>query len=135
METKDFEATDENMQAVNDFIHSQLPEDCSFGILNKIDLAVEEIYINIAHYAYAPKVGMVQIDCGLENGEQLMVVFKDSGKPFNPLAHDDPDISLSAEEREIGGLGIFLTKQFMDSVKYEYIDGKNILSFKKKLSE
>ena len=139
MQSREFEATDENMQAVNDFIHAQLPGDCPFGLLNKIDLAVEEIYINIAHYAYAPETGMVRIDCGLEPrgecGPLLRVVFRDSGKPFDPLAREDPDITLSADERGIGGLGIFLTKRFMDSVSYEYRDGENVLTIEKTVQE
>ena len=133
MEIKVFDATDENMQPVNDFIHGLLPEDCPFGVLNKIDLAVEEIYINIAHYAYAPGTGQVQISCGVDNNV-LTVIFRDSGKPFDPLAKKDPDITMSAEERDIGGLGIFLTKKFMDSVTYEYTDGRNVLTISKNLS-
>lgn len=129
-------ATDENMEAVNDFIHAQLPKDCSFKIQNQIDLAVEEIYVNIAHYAYAPESGEVTIDCTVSgNPKTVTVSFTDSGKPFDPLAKEDPDITLSADERDIGGLGIFLTKQFMDSVDYRWEDGKNILTFSKTLTE
>ncbi len=134
MQSKLLAATDENMATVNDFIHSFLPEHCPFKVLNQIDLAVEEIYINIAHYAYKPNVGSVEITCDTHNGDSeytILIIFKDSGKPFNPLERQDPDITLSAEERNIGGLGIYLTKQFMDEVKYEYKDGFNILSIKK----
>lgn len=133
---KTFEATDENMDGVNEFIHGMLPENTAFGTLNQLDLAVEELYVNIAHYAYAPKTGPVEISCGLEeSGEKkiLQITFKDQGKPFDPLAKKDPDITLSAEERDIGGLGIFLTKKFMDSVEYEYKDESNILTIRKTL--
>ncbi|MCR4823534.1 MAG: ATP-binding protein [Treponema sp.] len=125
-------AEDQSMDSVNEFIHSFLPEDCNFGILNKIDLAVEEIFVNIAHYAYSPEKGFAWIQ-GDFSDNTLTVIFKDQGKAFNPLAKKDPDITLSAEERNIGGLGIFLTKKFMDSVDYEYRDGYNILSIKKNI--
>ena len=129
-------ATDEHIQAVNDFIHAQLPSDCPLGVINQIDLAVEEIYVNIAHYAYAPKQGNVTITCTVTKDEPLLsVTFADSGKPFDPLAKPDPDITLSAEERDIGGLGIFLTKEFMNSVSYRWEDGQNMLTFTKKLGK
>ena len=151
------------MGPVNDFVHAMLPENCPVEILNKLDLAVEEVYINIAHYAYKPVDGTVEISCTLDEaaqaaagegqpggtGEQetrgqeafpgktaprLTICFKDRGKPFDPLAREDPDITLSAEDRGIGGLGIFLTKKFMDSVTYAYEDGQNILTMSKMLA-
>ncbi|MBP5464210.1 MAG: SpoIIE family protein phosphatase, partial [Treponema sp.] len=158
-QTKIFDATDENMGPVNDFVHAMLPENCSTEILNKLDLAVEEVYINIAHYAYKPVDGTVEISCTLDEAAQpaagegqpggtgvqgafprettaprLTICFRDRGKPFDPLARKDPDITLSADQREIGGLGIFLTKKFMDSVTYAYEDGQNILTMSKTLA-
>ena len=134
MESTVLHATDENMQAVNDFIHSQLPSCCSPKAMNELDLAVEEIYINIAHYSYAPECGKVEIQCDIAGTPPVLtLVFKDCGKPFDPLAKKDPDLTLSAEERPIGGLGIFLTKKFMDSVEYEYSDNHNVLTIKKSL--
>ena len=116
-------ANDESLQTVNDFIHSLLPSACDEMILNQIDLAVEEIFVNIAHYSGAAEA---IINCSLEN-DKLEITFSDSGVPFNPLAKPDPDLTLNAEEREIGGLGIYLTKKFMDTVSYEYKDGMNCL--------
>ena len=116
-------ANDESLQTVNDFIHSLLPSACDEMILNQIDLAVEEIFVNIAHYSGSDEAC---INCSFEN-DKLEVTFSDSGVPFNPLAKPDPDITLNAEEREIGGLGIYLTKKFMDTVSYEYKDGMNCL--------
>ncbi len=116
-------ANDESLQTVNDFIHSSLPSACDEMILNQIDLAVEEIFVNIAHYSGADEA---IINCSFEN-DKLEITFSDSGVPFNPLAKPDPDITLNAEEREIGGLGIYLTKKFMDTVSYEYKDGMNCL--------
>ncbi len=122
-------ATDESMSTVNDFIHSMLPATYDEMVLNQIDLAVEEIFVNIAHYSGAAEA---EINCTFEDGV-LEVIFSDAGKPFNPLERPDPDITLSADERNIGGLGIFLTKKFMDSVDYEVKDGKNILKIRKKM--
>ena len=136
MPVKIFEAVDENLEAVNDFIHEQIkPFSCQSQTLFQIDLAVEEIFVNISHYAYSPDKGTVQIDCSVEKTAdapaKLTVSFTDRGKAFNPLAKPDPDITLSVEEREIGGLGIFLTKKYMDSVLYEHKDNQNILTFTK----
>ena len=136
MPVKIFEATDENLEAVNDFIHAQIkPFSCQSQTLFQIDLAVEEIFVNISHYAYSPDKGTVQIECSAEKTAdalaKLTVSFTDRGKAFNPLAKPDPDITLSVEEREIGGLGIFLTKKYMDSVLYERKDNQNILTFTK----
>ena len=136
MPVKIFEATDENLEAVNDFIHAQIkPFSCQSQTLFQIDLAVEEIFVNISHYAYSPDKGTVQIECSAEKTAdalaKLTVSFTDSGKAFNPLAKPDPDITLSVEEREIGGLGIFLIKKYMDSVLYERKDNQNILTFTK----
>ena len=139
MPVKIFEATDENLEAVNDFIHAQIkPFSCQSQTLFQIDLAVEEIFVNISHYAYSPDKGTVQIECSAEKTAdapaKLTVSFTDRGKAFNPLAKPDPDITLSVEEREIGGLGIFLTKKYMDSVLYERKDNQNILTFTKTIS-
>ena len=125
-------AEDKNMDTVTDFIHSCLPEDCTPVIINKIDLAVEEIFVNIAHYAYNPTVGEAWISASFVDNT-LTIIFKDNGKEFNPIAKADPDITLRAEERDIGGLGIFLTKKFMDSVNYEYKNRQNILTIRKKI--
>ena len=128
-------ASDESMQAVNDFVHSFLPAGCDDMLLNQIDLAVEEIFVNIAHYSGADEA---VVCCGYhisgDGSGTLTIVFKDGGKPFNPLDKADPDLTLSAEERKIGGLGIFLTKKFMDSVDYEFAGGKNCLTITKKIA-
>lgn len=135
-ESKELEikASDESMQTVNAFIHSVLPACCDEMLINQIDLAVEEIFVNIAHYS-GSETAMICTNYHIsgDGSGTLTVTFKDSGKPFNPLDRDDPDLTLSAEERRIGGLGIFLTKKFMDSVDYEFADGKNILKITKKI--
>ena len=129
-------ATDENLDAVNDFIHAQLEKcTCPPAFLLRLDLAIEEIFVNIAHYAYAPNTGEAEIICETEktadNQTKLTVIFKDGGIPFNPLSRPDPDPTAPLEERGIGGWGIYLTKKYMDSVEYAHADGKNILTLTK----
>ena len=126
----------ENLDQVKEFVLSRL-EEAGFGMrqLLQVELAVEEIFSNITSYAYHPEDGDAWIGCHVENGEPVRAVieFMDAGTPYNPLNKEDPDITLSAEEREIGGLGIFLTKKQMDSLEYKYEDGKNILLITKKM--
>ena len=123
-------AVDESLEEINNFIHSIVADKCSDILLNQIDLAVEEIFVNIAHYSGAETA---TISCE-SKGDNLEITFADAGVPFNPLEKADPDITLKAEDRQIGGLGIFLTKKFMDSVEYNFCDGKNILTICKKLT-
>ena len=97
-------------------------------------VAVEELFVNIAHYAYSPGTGSATIGVEiLKDPAAIAITFTDRGKPFDPLAKEDPDITLSAEERQIGGLGIYMVKKSMDEVVYEYKDGQNILRIKKNL--
>ncbi len=120
------------LDEVTDFVNAELEAlGCPMKTLMQIDLAVEEIFVNIASYAYGPDGGDAVIRIGAEDRE-VCVIFEDRGIPFDPTAREDPDRSLSAEERKIGGLGIFLTKRIMDEVIYEYRDGKNILTIRKK---
>lgn len=128
-------ATLDQLETVQAFVEGALEEqDCPMKILMQVSVAVEEIYVNIARYAYHPEIGVATVRCAV-GGDPLQVTiqFLDSGKPFDPLAKPDADTSLSAEEREIGGLGILMVKKTMDDVLYEYRDGCNILTLKKKL--
>lgn len=107
-----------------------MPEDESLRF--KLRLSIEEAVENVCRYAYQGQSGWMEVGTDLEsNGLVLKVVLRDAGTPFNPLEAEDPDISLSAEEREIGGLGIFLCKQMMDDVSYEYADGCNVFRMRK----
>lgn len=128
-------ATDENLDRVIGFVEEALEQyDCPMKAVMQVDLCVEEIYINIAHYAYAPEVGTAEIHLEVtEEPKVLTITFIDQGIPYDPLAKEDPDITLSAEERRIGGLGVFLVKKNMDSVTYEYKNGSNVLTISKKL--
>ncbi len=123
------------LDTVQDFIHETLEKagiDADIKALTQLDVAVEEVFVNIANYAYAPDTGEAIIEAQVSDGSVLTVSFIDSGKAFDPLAAEDPDVTLSAEERRIGGLGIFLTKKFMDKVEYQRKDEKNILTLTKK---
>lgn len=128
-------ATVENIATVTDFVNEQLEAlDCPMKAQMQIDIAIDELFGNIAHYAYSPDVGNVTVRIEVA-AEPLAVIitFIDGGVPYDPLTTADPDITLSAEERQIGGLGIYMVKKAMDEITYEYKDGKNILSIKKKL--
>ena len=98
----------------------------------QIQLAAEEIYINVANYAYAPGVGPVIIRIGYDmDRHAVKMAFVDQGMPYDPLAKEDPDTTLTAEEREVGGLGIFLVKKTMDNVHYVRSNHANVLTFEK----
>lgn len=118
------------------FIDEQLEAvGCPMKIQMQLELAAEEIFVNIASYAYAPGTGSALIRMGIADDPlTAVIIFTDSGVQYDPLAKEDPDIHMSAKERKIGGLGIFLTKKTMDEVTYEYKDGHNILTLKKRLS-
>ena len=134
MEKLTVEATKENLIAVNEFVETNLEKiDCPMKAMMQINVAVEEIYINIASYAYGDASGQAEILLDTDTPGQVSIVFMDSGTPYDPLAKEDPDITLSAEERGIGGLGIFMVKKSMDDVEYRYEDGKNILTLIKKI--
>jgi len=135
MKELEIEARTENLPQVLAFVDEQLEAaDCPMKIQMQIDIAVEEIFVNIAHYAYNPEVGtaMVRVEI-LGDPPSVDITFIDGGVPYDPLAKADPDVTLSAEERQIGGLGIFMVKKTMDDVRYAYLDGHNILTLKKGL--
>ena len=99
----------------------------------QLTLAVEEAAVNVMNYAYEPgTVGTVDLDAEADNGE-LKIIISDSGVAFDPTQKAEADITLTAEERPIGGLGIFLVRQIMDDVNYRRQDGRNILTLTKKL--
>jgi sigma-B regulation protein RsbU (phosphoserine phosphatase) len=120
----------ENLNPVLEFIAAPLQEKgCPESLIKQIEIASEEVFVNIARYAYPPIRGDAKILLSI--GKEVTIIFSDEGKPFDPLGSKDPDISLSAEDRVIGGLGIFMTKKIMDYLSYSYEDGRNILTLKK----
>jgi len=130
---KIFDAKDECLHDVIDFIEDELNNhDCAMKTVMMISVVVEEIFINIAHYAYVNNDGQASVDVSFDD-DNVIIQFIDSGIAFNPLEKEDPDITASAEERDIGGLGIFMMKKTMDDITYERKDNKNILTMKKGL--
>lgn len=127
------EATKENIPQVTAFVDRQLEDiGCPMKAAMQIDIAIDELFSNIAHYAYRSGTGpaTVRVET-VENPMAVIITFLDHGVPYDPLKKEDPDISLSAEEREVGGLGIYLVKKSMDELDYEYRDGQNILRIRK----
>ena len=121
----------DKLSEVTEFVDSILEKNgCPIKVQMKIDLALEELFVNIAHYAYPDGEGTAKILVGA-NSECVEITFIDSGVPYDPLAKPDPDVTLSIEERQIGGLGIFLSKKLMDDISYKYEDNKNILTVRK----
>ena len=131
----------ENLDRVLAFLDERLDElKCSMKAKLQIELALEEIFVNVASYAYnrngaaSQEPGPVSISVeDTEDPLSVAVTITDRGMPFDPLAQQDPDVSLSAEDRRVGGLGIYMVKKSMDHVRYEFKDGQNILTFRKDL--
>lgn len=129
------EATPENVDTVIEFVDAHLEEyGCGMKEQAAIDVAIDELFANIAHYAYNPDVGYatVRVDV-LKDPLSVEITFIDNGKQYDPLAKEDPDTTLPVEDRQIGGMGILIVKKSMDAVSYEYKDGKNILTIKKNI--
>lgn len=135
MESLQVKAATENLDAVLDYVNEALERmDCPMKKQIQIDMAVEELFVNIAHYAYEGREGDAEVWAGPDTDSGVLrITFSDRGIPFDPLARQDPDISLSVEEREIGGLGIFMAKKVMDTMEYRYENGQNILTMTKKI--
>ena len=127
------QATVESLQAVTDFVDAQLEAvDCSMKAQTQIDIAIDELFANIAHYAYGEGTGDATVRFDFDESTRMAsITFVDSGVPFDPLEKADPDVTLSAEERAIGGLGIFMVKKTMDKLEYSYENGFNILTIHK----
>ena len=132
---KTFKAKTEALSDVLGFVDRMLEKyECSMKIQTAVCVAIEEVFVNVARYAYKDGEGEVEFGIGFDEKTRT-VTFRmaDGGIPFDPLQKPDPDITLSADEREIGGLGIFITKKTMDSVEYAYENGKNVLTMIKKI--
>ena len=129
------QASVENIRKITEWIDEQLELlDCAPKAQIQIDVAIDEMFGNIAHYAYPEGEGpvVVRFEPDPDDGS-VAITFVDRGIPFNPLERADPDTLLEPEEREIGGLGIFLVKKTMDDVSYRFEDGQNILTIRKKI--
>ena len=130
------DAKRENLPQLFEFITKTLREySDDEKTIRKVKLCVEEAFMNIAAYAYDPEVGPAKVSVtalGEPYPLRVQVVFTDNGKPFNPLKAESPDVESGLEDRQVGGLGIFLIKKEMDDITYEYRDGQNILTLEKK---
>ena len=135
MRKQTFPAKVDALPDVLGFVEEMLENyDCPMKVQMALTVAIEEVFVNVAHYAYGDGEGNADFSISFEE-DSCTVTFRiaDQGVPFDPLKKPDPDITLSAEEREIGGLGIFITKKTMDSVTYAYENGENILTMVKKI--
>ncbi len=129
------EARVDRLDEVLAFVDGVLEQlDCPLKAQMQLDVAVEELFVNIASYAYAPGTGPAALRVDVEEeGRVVAVTFVDQGVPYDPLAKPDPDITLSAEERQPGGLGIFMVKRSMDDMAYRREDDSNVLTIRKRL--
>ena len=135
MTNKTFLAKTESLNDVLGFVEETLESfECPMKIQTAICVAIEEVFVNVAHYAYEGNDGDMTLHIGFDDVSRTITFrMTDKGVPFDPLKKPDPDITLSAEEREIGGLGIFIAKKTMDSLYYSYENGENILTMMKNI--
>lgn len=135
MDELTIDATLENIPAVTAFVDTLLEMwDCPLKAQMQINIAIDELFSNIAQYAYDPETGPATVRVEVqEEPLAVIITFIDRGKPYDPLSLRDPDVTLPAEERDLGGLGVFLVKKTMDDVSYEYRDGQNILRIRKNI--
>lgn len=135
MTSKIFPAKTQALPDVLAFVEEQLDSfECPMKLQIAVCVAIEEVFVNVAQYAYGADAGDVSLGIGFdEETRTLTFRMADKGSPFDPLQNPDPDITRSAEEREIGGLGIFITKKTMDSLTYAHEMGENILTMQKKI--
>ncbi len=129
------EARIENVSKAIEMVDAELERlECPMKAQMQMELAVDEIFTNIASYAYAPGSGEASVRFDFDPAEGMVTVrFEDSGVPYDPLKKKDPDVSLPAEERSISRLGSLRVKKSMDSIHYEYRNGKNVLTLQKKI--
>lgn len=135
IDSKVFLAKISNLNAANEFLQEKFDE---YNVLPKerfqLELAFEELFTNVANYSYGEETGKVEVGIGYEDDECLLVIkISDKGVPFNPLDKEEPDLTLNADDRPIGGLGIFMIKKNVDDIKYDYIDGENVVTLYKKI--
>jgi sigma-B regulation protein RsbU (phosphoserine phosphatase) len=129
---KSFKADVAELYSVLEYFESKVSDALDIKTVGAFNVAIEEVFVNIASYAYEGEGNTVDVSVTNDYANRLVkVVFKDSGVEFDPLAKSDPDVTLPAKKRAIGGLGIFMTKKLMDSVSYERVNDKNVLTIEK----
>ena len=128
-------AIQDNLKDVFEFVNSELKERTdNKTLMRQIKLCVEEIFLNISSYAYHPGTGNAKIILRLEGDPvpiRVSITFIDKGRPFNPLSEGNPDTESDLDERQVGGLGIFLVKNSADDIYYEFKNDQNMLTFVK----
>ncbi|MBQ1491784.1 MAG: ATP-binding protein [Blautia sp.] len=130
------DATVEQIHAVTQFVNEQLEQlDCPVKVRYQVDVAIDELFGNIARYAYRPGVGPATVRVDVEEDPlSVIITFIDHGMPYDPVSADFVDTThLTAQERPIGGLGVFMVKKTMDNISYSYHDGQNILTIRKEI--
>ncbi len=131
MVSKRFPAKTEQLDAAIAFVEAELDKiDCPMKSVMQITVCVEEMFVNVASYAYEGQPGEIELSVD-DARDTVTITLTDAGIPFDPLAKEDPDITLSADERNIGGLGIFMVKKSMNEVSYERKNDRNIFTMVK----
>lgn len=124
------DAVIENVTPLTEAVDGMLESmDCPMKVQAQIDIAIDEVFSNIANYAYAPDVGraVIRIETCREPAS-ITLIFRDWGMRYNPLEKKDPDVTLGLEERQIGGLGIFMVKKSMNRMFYRRRGRQNVLT-------
>ena len=136
IKTLTVESKKENVVAVTEFVENLLESiDCPIRNIMQISVAIDELYSNVSKYAYGESTGVVEVEVeSIDEPKGVSITLRDEGIKYNPLENEDPDISLSAEEREIGGLGILVVKKTMDDLLYKFENGKNCVTIIKYFS-
>lgn len=130
---KKIEAKIENLYPLLDSIDQTIRSySVDEELLATLHICIEEVFVNVVSYAYGEQVGLVEVETEVNDG-WLSITFRDEGIPYNPLEREDPDLDLALEERPIGGLGIYMIRNMMDSVQYEYKEGRNNLCIRKEI--
>ena len=135
MKELNISATVENIPVVTAFVDEQLEAlACPVKAQTQIDIAIDEVFSNIARYAYNPEVGEATVRVEVqEDPLSVIITFIDGGMPYDPLTAAEPDTGLSAKERSVGGLGLFIVRKSMDDITYRYEGGRNILTVRKNI--
>lgn len=125
------EAVTDNLYPLLDIVDEELNKaECDQAVITDVNICIEEIFVNIASYAYGEQKGQAEMEVTIED-QLFSMIFKDSGIPYNPLERKTPDIGAGVQERKVGGLGVYMVKKMMDSVSYDYKEGMNCLKITK----
>ena len=134
MTKKRFNPITDKSSEIIDFLMASPDMPSDEALRFKLRLSIEEAVENVVCYAYEGGIGWLEVGTSLDHDSLILTIeLRDAGVPFNPLEAPDPDVSLPANERKVGGLGIFLCKKMMDSINYRYVDGNNVLTMTKRV--